>query len=687
MEKATTMWQRNSDIFLAVGVITILVLMIIPLPPALLDVLLALNISAALVLLLVSLYLTNPLEISVFPSLLLVLTLFRLSLNIASTRLILGEAYAGEIIRSFGSFVVKGNYVVGFIIFLILIIIQFVVIVKGAGRIAEVAARFTLDAMPGKQMSIDADLNAGIITEEEARQRRELISREADFYGAMDGASKFVRGDAIAGLIITTINIVGGLIIGMAQMGMSAGQALQTYSLLTIGDGLVSQIPALLVSTSAGIVVTRAASQDNLGADLTTQLFANPKALFIAAGTLGLFAFTPGLPSVPFFLLASIIAFIGYSVRQAKELEEEMEEMVEEAQLPAPTVEIENYLQVDALELEIGYNLIALVDTEQGGDLFERITSMRKQMAMEVGIIVPPIRVRDNLQLNPDEYVIKIRGNEVARNELLVGHYLAMNPGNVEEEIEGIPVTEPAFGLPAVWIRPEQKQAAELAGYTVVEPSAVLSTHLMEVIRRNADKLLGRQEVKQLLDNLKKDYPAVVEELVPDQLSIGAIQKVLQNLLRENIPIRDLVTILETLADYANVTKNVEVLTEYVRYALSDTIAKLYQDEDGVIRAITLDAKIEQLITSSLQKQKQVTNTLGLSPAVIQQIHRSVAENVEQAISQGYQPVIVCSPAIRAYFRKLIENVFPDVAVISFGELPADVQIESIGKVRISNEN
>ncbi len=687
MEKTASMWRHNSDIFLAVGVITILVLMIIPLPPALLDVLLALNISAALVLLLVSLYLTNPLEISVFPSLLLVLTLFRLSLNIASTRLILGEAYAGEIIRSFGSFVVKGNYVVGFIIFLILIIIQFVVIVKGAGRIAEVAARFTLDAMPGKQMSIDADLNAGIITEEEARQRRELISREADFYGAMDGASKFVRGDAIAGLIITTINIVGGLIIGMVQMGMSAGQALQTYSLLTIGDGLVSQIPALLVSTSAGIVVTRAASQDNLGADLTSQLFANPKALFVAAGTLALFAFTPGLPSVPFFLLAGVIAFIGYSVSQARELEAEMDEVVDEAQLPAPTVEIENYLQVDALELEIGYNLIALVDTEQGGDLFERITSMRKQMAMEVGIIVPPIRVRDNLQLNPDEYVIKIRGNEVARNELLVEHYLAMNPGNVEEEMEGIRVTEPAFGLPAVWIRPEQKQAAELAGYTVVEPSAVLSTHLMEIIRRHADKLLGRQEVKQLLDNLKKDYPAVVEELVPDQLSIGAIQKVLQNLLKENIPIRDLVTILETLADYANVTKNVEVLTEYVRYALSDTIAKLYQDEDGVIRAITLDAKIEQLITGSLQKQKQVTHTLGLSPAVIQQIHRSIAENVEQAISRGYQPVIVCSPAIRAYFRKLIENVFPDVAVISFGELPAEVQIESIGKVRIANEN
>ncbi len=683
-----TMMKRNSDILLAIGVISILVLMIVPLPPAILDVLLALNISTALVLLLVSLYLTNPLELSVFPSLLLILTLFRLALNISSTRLILGEAYAGEIIRSFGSFVVKGNYVVGVVIFLILVIIQFVVIVKGAGRIAEVAARFTLDAMPGKQMSIDADLNAGIITEQEAKQRREMIAREADFYGAMDGASKFVKGDAIAGLIITAINIIGGLLIGVIQMGMPVQQALQTYTILTIGDGLVSQIPALLVSTAAGMVVTRASSDDNLGGDVTSQLFGNPKALFIAAGALFLFAFTPGLPTIPFFILAGIIAVVGYSVRQELETQQlEEEEEIQESQLPAPQEEIENYLQVDPLELEIGYNLIALVDTEQGGDLFERIASMRKQMAMEVGIIVPPIRVRDNLQLNPDEYVIKIRGNEVARSEIMLGHLLAMDAGNVEEPIQGIPTTEPAFGLPAVWILPEQKHEAELAGYTVVEPSAVLSTHLMEVIRRHADKLLGRQEVKQLLENLKKDYPAVVEELVPDQLSLGAIQKVLQNLLRENIPIRDLVTILETLADYAGVTKNVDVLTEYVRYALADTIGKLYQDENGVVHAITVDAKIEQLITTSLQRQKQVTNTLGLSPAVIQKIQQSVAQNVEVALSQGYHPVIITSPAIRAYFRKLIETAFPDVAVISFGELPSEVRIESIGKVRIENEN
>jgi len=681
------MFRNNSDIFLAGGILIILALMIIPLPPAILDVLLALNISAALVLLLVSIYLVNPLELSVFPSLLLILTLFRLSLNIASTRLILGEAYAGEIIRSFGSFVVKGNYVVGFIIFLILVVIQFVVIVKGSGRIAEVAARFTLDAMPGKQMSIDADLNAGLITEQEAKQRRLQISREADFYGAMDGASKFVKGDAIAGLIITSINLIGGLIIGMVQMKMSLSQALQTYSLLTIGDGLVSQIPALLVSTSAGMVVTRAASDENLGFDLQTQLLGNPKALYIAAGSLTLFGFTPGLPTVPFLILAGIVALTAYSASQTLKDEEELAAEAEEAQLPAPTENIENYLQVDPLELEIGYNLIALVDPEQGGDLFERITSLRKQIAMELGIIVPPIRVRDNLQLNPDEYLIKIRGNDVARGEIYIGQLLAMNPGSVTENVEGIQVVEPAFGLPAVWISPEKRQEAELAGYTVVEPSAVLATHLMEIIRKNADKLLGRQEVKQLLDNLKKEYPAVVEELVPEQLSVGSVQKVLQNLLRENIPIRDMVTILETLADYAGMTKNVEVLTEYVRFALSDTIAKQYQDENGTIHAIILDPKIEQLITNVLQRQKQQGSNMGLSPAVIQQIHNSVAENAQHALSLGHHPVIVCSPTIRAYFRKLIESHFPDVAVLSFGELPSEIQIESIGKVRIQNEN
>lgn len=685
------MFRKNSDIFLAFGIIAILLMMVIPLPSVLLDLLLAVNISAALVLLMVSLYLVNPLELSVFPSLLLILTLFRLSLNLASTRLILGEAYAGEIIRAFGGFVVKGNYVVGFIIFLILVIIQFVVIVKGAGRIAEVAARFTLDAMPGKQMSIDAELNAGILTEEEARARRLQIAREADFYGAMDGASKFVKGDAIAGLIITSINIVGGLIIGMVQLGMALTEALQTYSLLTIGDGLVSQIPALLVSTSAGMVITRAASDENLGSDLTTQLFKNRKALYITAATLLIFAVTPGLPTLPFLALSGLLGYIAYTLREVGESEAEIQReklSQQEAELPAPREDIESYLQVDPLELEIGYNLIVLVDSEQGGDLFERITALRKQIALEVGIIVPPIRVRDNLQLAPDQYVFKIRGNEIASNEILMDHLLAMDPGHVERQVEGLEALEPAFGLPAVWISTDKRHEAELAGYTVVEPSAVLATHLMELIRRNADKLLGRQEVKQLLDNLKKEYPAVVEELVPDQLSIGAIQKVLQNLLREKLPIRDLVTILETLADYAGVTKNIEVLTEYVRFSLSDTIAKLYQDDHGIIHAITVDPKIEQLITSTLQKQKQINNSnLGLSPVVIRQIYQSVSFNTEQVTAMGYEPVIICSPTIRAYLRKLLETAFPDVVVLSFGELPAEVQIEAIGKVRIGNED
>lgn len=679
--------QKNSDLILAAGVIAMLALMVIPIPTAFLDVLLALNISAALVLLMVSLYLVNPLELSVFPSLLLIMTLFRLSLNIASTRLILGDAYAGEIIRSFGSFVVKGNYVVGFIIFLILIVIQFVVIVKGAGRISEVAARFTLDAMPGKQMSIDADLNAGLIAEEEARQRRMQISREAEFYGAMDGASKFVKGDAIAGLIITCINILAGLIIGMVQLKMPLNQALQTYSLLTIGDGLVSQIPALLVSTSAGMVVTRAASKDNLGTDLSQQLFAKPKALYIASGTLFLFGITPGLPAVPFFILSLVVGSLGFGLKKELAQGAEMESEEQEAQLPAAAENIENYLQVDPLELEIGYNLIALVDTEQGGDLFDRITSMRRQLAMELGIIVPPIRVRDNLQLGADEYSVKIRANEAAQGEIMMGHFLAMNAGNVEQTIEGKQTTEPAFGLPAVWISEDQRQEAELAGYTVVEPSAVLATHLMEVIRRHADKLLGRQEVQKLIDNLKEDYPAVINELVPEQLSVGSIQKVLQNLLREGIPIRDLVSILETLADYSGMTKNVDVLTEYVRYALSDTIAKLYRDEQGIIPAITLDPKVEQTITASLQKQKQASDNLGLSPALIQSIYHSVAQNAQQAVSMGHAPVIICSPTVRAYFKKLIESQFPDVGVISFGELSSDIQIESIGKVRIGNED
>ena len=681
------MLSKNSDFVLAGSVILILAMMIIPLPPMVLDVLLAANITIAILLLTVSMYIMHPLELSVFPGLLLILTIFRLSLNVASTRLILGSGYAGEVINAFGAFVVEGNYVVGFIIFIILVIIQFIVIVKGAGRIAEVAARFTLDAMPGKQMAIDADMNAGLITEEVARQRRREIAREAEFHGAMDGASKFVRGDAVAGLLINVVNIVGGFIIGVVQRGMSFTDALQNYTLLTVGDGLVSQIPALIVSTAAGMIVTRSASGTALDRELRTQLFGKPKALLIASGALGLFAIVPGLPTIPFLILAGLTGSVGFVT-----LRDRQEDDTKAAKAPpAPTVQkqeqIEDYLQVDPLEVEIGYGLISLVDEAQGGDLFNRITNMRKQLAMELGVVIPPVRVRDNLQLQPSQYVIKIRGNVVATNTLMVDRLLAMNPGIVGDELPGIAAKEPAFGLPALWVGPNDRERAELAGYTVVEPAAVLSTHLQEVLRRNCDKILGRQETKKLIENLKKDYPAVVEEITPDTLPFGTIQKVLQNLLREGIPIRDLVTILESLSDYSKVTKNVDVLTEYVRHSLSETIARMYKDAKGVIHGIAMDPRLEQLITNALQNQRESSPSLGLSPDVIEAIQASLTANLETAMAAGYQPVVLCVATVRPYFYRLIRTSFPNVAVLSFTELPPETEIEFIGKLEVGNAN
>ncbi|MBP8976501.1 MAG: flagellar biosynthesis protein FlhA [Bacteroidetes bacterium] len=679
--------RTNTDLMLAFAVVLTLALLIVPLPAPLLDVLLALNITMAILILMVSIYITSPLELSVFPSLLLMLTLFRLSLNVASTRLILGEGYAGEVINAFGSFVVKGNYVVGFVIFLILILIQFIVIVKGAGRISEVAARFTLDAMPGKQMAIDADMNAGLITEFEARERRALIAREAEFYGAMDGASKFIRGDAIAGLLINVINIVGGFIIGVAQRGLSFSDALQTYTLLTVGDGLVTQIPALIVATASGMVVTRSGSGNQLDVDVRGQILGKPKALLIASGTLVLFAIIPGLPTIPFLLLGGLTGVLGYvSMKTGKEKKEEA------AEAPAAAPEhkeehVEDYVQVDALELEIGYSLISLVDESQGGDLFNRIANIRKQLALELGIVIPPIRVRDNLQLDPNQYVIKIRGNVVATDSLIMDRLLAMNTGNVTEEIQGIPVKEPAFGLPAVWIPIFEREHAELAGYTVVEPVAVLSTHLQEVLRRNADKILSRQDTKKLIENLKKDYPAVVEDLTPELLPIGSVQKVLQNLLREGIPIRDLVTILESLVDYARVTKNVDVLTEYVRHSLSETIARLFADGNGVVHAILMGPNLEQMLTLALQGQRESSASLGLSPETIEAIQRGMSENIDNAIAAGYQPIVLCSATVRPYFYRIIHTAFPNVSVLSFTELPPDTEIEFIGKLEVNNAN
>ena len=673
----------NTDVALAIAVIGILALMIIPLPPILLDVLLAANITLAILVLMVSMYLTNPLELSVFPGLLLILTIFRLSLNVASTRLILGEAYAGDVINAFGSFVVKGNYVVGFIIFLILVIIQFMVIVKGAGRIAEVAARFTLDAMPGKQMAIDADMNAGLITEQEARQRRASIAREAEFYGAMDGASKFVRGDAVAGLLINIVNIIGGFVIGVAQKGMSFMDALRTYTLLTVGDGLVTQIPALVIATAAGMIVTRSASGNQFDQEIRTQVFGRPKALLIASGALVLFAVVPGLPTVPFLLLGSLAGGLGYVQMRDQKSAASLEVATPAA---APKDEkIEDYLQVDPLELEIGYGLITMVDEAQGGDLFTRITNLRKQLAMDLGIVIPPVRVRDNLQLEPNEYVAKIRGNVVASDKLIMGRFLAMSAGAASGSIDGVHVKEPAFGLPAVWIPDQERQHAEILGYTVVEPYAVLSTHLQEILRRNADKILGRQDTRKLIENLKKDYPVIVEELTPELLPTGTVQKVLQNLLKEGIPVRDLSTILESLLDYARVTKNVDVLTEYVRHSLSETIARLHRDARGVIHAIAMGPHLELIITSSLQSQRESSPSLGLSPNTVQEIHDSLQNNVEVAAASGISPVIICAATVRPYFYRLIHTSFPTVAVLSFTELPPETEIEFIGKIEASH--
>jgi len=677
---------KNSDILLAFGLILMLGLMLIPLPPVLLDFLLAVNITAAVLILIVSLYIESPLDISVFPGLLLILTLFRLALNMSSTRLILLDGYAGKVIETFGAFVVGGNYVVGFIIFMILVIIQFIVIVKGSGRISEVAARFTLDAMPGKQMAIDADLNTGLITESDAKNRRSMISREAEFYGAMDGASKFVKGDAIAGLLITGINIIAGFIIGVAQRGMPFTDALQSYTILTIGDGLVSQIPALLISTAAGLVVTRSAAGTALDMQMRTQLLANPRVLGTVAGAVLLFALVPGMPFMPFIIL-SITLGIGSYVTSKKKKQAESSLVVEETPEEPSEEKVEQYLQVDPIEIEIGYGLISLVDEKQGGNLFQKISSTRKYIALEYGVLVPPVRVRDNLQLDPNEYLIKIKGNIVANYEIYTDRFLAMNPGNISEQLSGIPTNDPAFNLPSYWLAQSEKEKAEVLGFTVVDAISVLSTHLQETLKKNFDKILSRQAVKQLLENLKKDYSAVVDDINAEALSLGTIQKVLQNLLREFIPIKDLVQILEALIDYSKVTKNVDVLTEYVRHSIGDTIAALYKDSNNIIRAVALGENIEGMITRSLQNQKEATGTLGLSPHVLGEMYKSLTENAEKFKLLGYPAVLITSATIRPYFFKLINSSFPAVVVLSYTELPSNVEIEFIDKIEVAIAN
>ena len=674
--------QNHKDIFVTLMIIGIVVMMIIPLHPDLLSVLLVFNITVALLILLMAMYIKDPLEFSILPSLLLITTLLRLSLNVSSTRLILLHADAGDVIRQFGQFVVGGNPGVGFVIFLILVIIQFIVITKGAERVAEVTARFTLDAMPGKQMSIDADLNAGLISDAEARERRSKIQKEADFYGSMDGASKFVKGDAIAGIVITIINIGAGLVIGIIQHEMSVGTALNVYALLTVGDGLVTQIPALLISTATGIVVTRAASDTNLGQDVLGQLFSQPKALAIITGVLILLGIVPGLPAFPFFFLAALLGTTAYVMdKSIKEKATHMEEQVEEQEI-AESRKMENVmglLSVDPLELELGYGLIPLVDADQGGDLLDRVVMIRRQCAIEMGLLVPPIRMRDNMQLKPNSYVIKIKGVEVAYGELLLDHYLAMTSG-MDDEIGGIDTVEPAFGLPAKWITDGAREEAEMAGYTVVDAPSVLSTHLTEIIKNHAHEILGRQEVQNLIDHVKENNPAVVNELVPNILSIGEVQKVLGNLLRERVPIKDLVTILEALADYGKNIKDLDILTEYVRQALARSIIKPYLVENNVLPVITLSPKIEQDVKEAIQYTEH-GNFLALDPTKADQIINQLRSLVDSSYKQGYQPVVLCAPITRFYFKRLTERVIPGLTIVSYNELDMNIEVQSVGMV------
>lgn len=684
MRKWINILSQHTDVLVAIGVITILAVMILPLPTYVLDFLLTFNISLALLVLMLTIYVKQPLELSVFPGLLLVLTLFRLSLNVASTRLILSEADAGRLIEAFGEVVVRGNFVLGFIIFIIVIIIQFVVITKGSGRVAEVAARFTLDAMPGKQMAIDADLNAGLIDEQQARHRREEITREADFYGAMDGASKFVRGDAVAGILITLINIIGGFAIGVLQRDLSLAEALQTYTLLTVGDGLVTQIPALITSTAAGIIVTRATSDDNMGSDINKQLTGRPEAGLIAGTMLLGLGFIPGLPSWPFAAIGSVMVGVSLLVRK-RNMERAAQEVVAQAAADEPEERPEDYLRVDLLEVQVGYQLVPLVDAKQGGDLIERIVQIRKVAAMEMGYVAPPVRVRDSTELKPNEYHIRVKGNPVARGELQAKQLLAIDPGFAEGQIEGVEAIDPVFGLPARWISPALREKAELLGYNVVEPVAVLATHLTETINSYAHELLGRQETQHLLDELKNNYPTVVEELVPDSETVGRLQRVLQNLLVERVPIRDLRTILEVLADHARI-EDVEVLSEYVRTALRRAIctALLKESQDNSIAVLTIDGTVEELIKEAVQSSPAGI-IVALAPDVANDIFTVLTELVDQMVANGQQPVVLAPPHLRLAFRKLTAANFPTLYVLSYNEIAPDVEVISMGNLALSS--
>lgn len=682
-------YTKNTDLFIAFGVLAIIGVMIIPLPAVMLDISLTFSLALSLLILLTSIYVTRTLDFTSFPSLLLMTTLFRLALNVATTRLILSHGHegpqaAGGVIAAFANVIVGNNYVIGFIIFSILVVINFIVITKGSGRVAEVAARFTLDAMPGKQMSIDAELNAGAINEATAKKRRREIEQEADFYGAMDGASKFVRGDAIAGIIITVINIVGGLLIGIMQKGLDLSTAAKYYTMLTIGDGLLSQIPALIISTAAGIIVTRSSSGENMGTEVTSQLFMNPRAIYITGGVLVILALIPGLPTVPFITMGGGMAGLGWLISQYKNETVTNEKNRIEAELTAPKKEnVESMLPLDMVELEVGYGLINVVDSSKSGDLLERISSIRKQFALDLGIIVPSVHIRDNLQLAPGEYRFLIKGNKIGGGILRPDALLAMDPGQVTEVIDGIKTKEPAFGLDAVWISQANRERAELAGYTVVDLPTVMATHVTEMIRTHAHELLGRQEASQLVDNFKKTHPKVIEDLIPDALSLGGVVKVLQNLLKEQVSIRDLLTIFETLADEAARTKDLDLLTEAVRKQLSRSITAKYTNEEGAVTVLTFDSKLEEIVANALLQTEQGVQ-LVMDPQSASKMISNIAQNIEGHPEIASQPILLTSPTVRRHIFKLVSRFIPQLIVLSHNEITADVKVQSVANVSLN---
>lgn len=679
--------MKIKEAFLGIFIILIVLVLIIPIPSFLLDFLFMINVFFAVLILLDAIYSKKALDMSMFPTILLVTTLFRIALNLSSTKLILLKGDAGTVIETFGNFVAGGNIVVGTIIFLILVLVNFMVITKGSERVSEVTARFTLDAMPGKQMAIDADLNTGLISDEEAKARRKEIQDEASFYGAMDGASKFVKGDAIAGIIITVINLVGGITLGMTGLATGTklpfGEAVQVYTLMTIGDGLVGQIPAILISTATGILVTKSSEDDGITQSLTKQLFSIPLTLYIAGFVMMALGFTP-LPTMFFVPFGLVLIFCGYQLDKAQKVQAITEEIttedeeVEEIRRPENVISL---LNVDPILLIFGYGLIPLVDSSQGGDLLDRVVMIRRQIALELGAVVPIIRLRDDIKLAPNQYKILIKGVEVAEGEILFDHYMAMNPGYIDEEIDGIETIEPYLGLPALWITETQRERAEALGYTVVDPPAIIATHLTEVIRNSLSELLSRQDVQTLIDNVKEQHPVLVDELIPKLLGIGEVQKVLANLLKEGISIRDLVTILETLADYAQVTRDTDMLTEYVRQSLKRSISQRYF-ANGENKVITLDPQLEQEIMESVQHSEQ-GSFIALDPERTQMIFNSLNTQLSKLTSLGIQPIILTSPVVRIYFKKLVEQVAPDLVVISYNEIDPSAEIQSIGMVGI----